>query len=70
MKEGELSNKFMSNSNKFFKESEKNELMNSILNTDYNSEDSVWDLALELEHISILLRTNVIKCGENEKYNG
>lgn len=51
---------------KYFNESEKNDLMNSILNTDYSCEDSVWDLALELEHISIILRSNVIRLDNNE----
>ena len=46
---------------KFFSEDEKNELVNIILNTDYDNEDSVWDLALELEHISIVLRGNILE---------
>lgn len=52
----------MSNSNnKFFNEDEKNELMNVILNTNYDNEDNVWDLALKLEHISIMLRRNILE---------
>ena len=51
----------MSGSNKFFSEDEKNDLLNSILNADYDNEDKVWDLALELEHISIVLRTNILE---------
>ena len=46
---------------KFFDENEKNELMNLIINTDYDDEDSTWDLALELEHMSIVLRRNVLE---------
>lgn len=46
---------------KFFDENEKNELMNLIINTDYDDEDKVWDLALELEHMSIVLRRKVLE---------
>ena len=46
---------------KFFDENEKNELMNLIINTDYDEEQSVWDLALELEHMSIVLRRKVLE---------
>ena len=46
---------------KFFNEDEKNELMNLIINTDYDDEDKVWDLALELEHISIVLRRKILE---------
>ena len=46
---------------KFFDENEKNELMNLIINTDYGDEDKVWDLALELEHMSIVLRRKVLE---------
>ena len=46
---------------KFFEENEKNELMNLIINTDYDDEEKVWDLALELEHMSILLRRKVLE---------
>lgn len=49
---------------KFFNEEEKNKLMNSIINTDYDDEDDVWNLALELEHISIVLRRTILKNGE------
>lgn len=45
----------------FFSEEEKNKLMNFIINTDYDNEDDVWDLALNLEHISIVLRSNVLE---------
>lgn len=38
--------------------------MNSIINTDYDNEDDVWDLALELEHISIVLRRNILEQDE------
>lgn len=48
----------------FFKENDKNKLMNSIINTDYDNEDDVWDLALELEHISIVLRRNILEQDE------
>jgi len=51
----------MSRNNKFFKENEKNELMNSIINTNYDNEDEVWNLSLKLEHISIILRRNVLE---------
>lgn len=51
----------MTGDDKFFKITEKNELMNLILNTDYNNEDAVWDLALSLEHISIVLRRNILE---------
>lgn len=51
----------MSENNKFFKETEKNELMNSIINTNYDNEDEVWNLALKLEHISIILRRNILE---------
>ena len=54
----------MSGNNKFFNENDKNEVMNLIINTDYSDEDSVWDLALKLEHYSILLRRNVLECDE------
>ena len=49
---------------KFFSEDEKNELMNYIINTDYSDEDKTWDLALELEHISIILRGRVLEHDE------
>ena len=52
------------NNNTFCNENERNELMNVILNTDYDDENDVWDLALKLEHISIVLRRNVIKYDE------
>lgn len=52
----------MIDDNKFFKETKKNGLMNLILNTDYSDEDEVWNLALELEHISIVLRRNILRC--------
>ena len=45
----------------FFSDEEKNKLMNFIINTDYDNEDDVWDLALNLEHISIVLRSNVLE---------
>lgn len=45
----------------FFSEEEKKNLMNFIINTDYDNEDDVWDLALNLEHISIVLRSNVLE---------
>lgn len=45
----------------FFSEEEKNKLMNFIINTDYDNEDDVWDLALNLEHISIILRRNILE---------
>lgn len=63
MNGGELLNLFMSenNNNRFFNETERNELMNIILNTDYDDEDEVWNFALYLEHISILLRRNVLE---------
>lgn len=51
----------MTGDDKFFKITEKNELMNLILNTDYNNEDAVWDLALSLEHVSIVLRRNILE---------
>lgn len=51
----------MTNDNKFFNENEKNKLMSSIINTDYENEDEVWDLALSLEHFSIVLRKNVLE---------
>ena len=51
----------MTGKNKFFSENEKNKLMNSIKNTDYDDENETWDLSLELEHISILLRRNVLE---------
>lgn len=56
------------NNNKFFNENERNDLMNDILNTDYDDEDEVWDFALKLEHISIVLRRNVLEHddGKNE----
>ena len=47
--------------NKFFNEDEKNELMNLIINTDYDDEDKSWDLALELEHMSITIRRNILE---------
>ena len=46
---------------KFFNENDKNELMNLIINTDYDDEDAVWDFALELEHMSIVLRRKVLE---------
>ena len=46
--------------NKFFKENEREELMNLIINTDYDDEDKSWDFALELEHISIVIRRNIL----------
>ena len=55
----------MSGENKFFNEIEKNKLMNLILNTNYDNEECVWDLALELEHISIVLRKNVLESGND-----
>lgn len=51
----------MTGDDKFFKITEKNDLMNLILNTDYNNEDAVWDLALSLEHVSIVLRRNILE---------
>lgn len=56
----------MSGNNKFFNENERNELMNIILNTNYDNEDNVWDLALKLEHISIELRRNILEYRGNE----
>lgn len=55
--------------NKFFSENERNELMNNILNTNYDDEDEVWDLALKFEHISIRLRANILEenYGKKEK---
>ena len=44
-----------------FDEDEKNKLMNLIINTDYENEDEVWDLALNLEHMSIVLRRIVLE---------
>jgi len=44
-----------------FSEDEKNKLLNSILNTNYDNENEVWDLALELEHISIVLRRSILE---------
>ena len=49
------------NNNKFFSENEKNDLMNQIINTDYDDEDEVWGLALSLEHVSIVLRRNILE---------
>ena len=54
----------MSDNNKFFNEHDKNKLMNLIINTNYDDEDNVWDLALELEHISIVLRRTILENGE------
>ena len=54
----------MSGNNKFFSENERNDLMNSIINANYDNEDSVWDLALELQHISIVLRRNILEYNE------
>ena len=48
---------------KFFNENERNELMNMIINTDYCNEDEVWELALSLEHVSIVLRRNILERG-------
>ena len=51
----------MTGNDKFFSENEKKMLMNSIINTDYNDENETWDLSLELEHISIVLRRNILE---------
>lgn len=45
----------------FFNNDEKNKLLNAIINTNYTDEDEVWDLSLELEHYSIVLRRNVLE---------
>lgn len=46
---------------KFFNEDEKNELLNKIINVDYCDENITWDFALELEHISIMLRSRILE---------
>lgn len=45
----------------FFSNDEKNKLLNAIINTDYGDENEVWDLSLELEHYSIVLRRKVLE---------
>lgn len=46
---------------KFLNEYEKNKLIKLIGNTDYNDENKVWDLALTLEHFSIVIRRNILE---------
>lgn len=48
-------------SDEFFNNDEKNKLLNSIINTDYCDEDEVWDLSLELEHYSVILRRKILE---------
>ena len=47
--------------NIFFDNDEKKKLLNAIINTDYCDENEVWDLSLELEHFSIVLRRKVLE---------
>ena len=50
----------------FFEEDDKNKLMTAIINTDYEDEDDVWELALKLEKISILLRRNILEYNDGD----
>ena len=51
----------MNSDDEKFNEFDKDKLLNSIINTNYGDEDEVWNLALELEHNSIVLRRKILE---------
>lgn len=50
----------------FISKRERNKILGLLGNMDVCDEDSVWDVAIELEYFSVMLRSNVLSRVEDD----